>query len=72
MPNLLSVLDLLPNGGGNGRAFESLTPEAMLEFNKVTPDAPDVQYFSFGASYHPGLIDTWKSVPCALVVSPSS
>ena len=60
MPNFLSLLDMLPNGGGDGQAFESLTPEAMALFNEQTPDAPDVQYFSFGANYHPGLIDTFK------------
>ncbi|KAJ6627108.1 hypothetical protein B0H10DRAFT_1995463 [Mycena sp. CBHHK59/15] len=42
MPSVLSLLDLLPNGGGDGAAFESLT------------------YFSWGATYEPGLIDTWK------------
>lgn len=60
MPQFLQFLDLLPNGGGDGKAFRSLTPEAMSQFNEETPDAPGVQYFSFGASYSPGLIDTFK------------
>lgn len=60
MPQFLQFLDLLPNGGGDGKAFESLTTEAMAKFNEETPDAPDVKYFSFGASYHPGLIDTFR------------
>ncbi|KAF8323154.1 alpha/beta-hydrolase [Clavulina sp. PMI_390] len=60
LPQFLQFLDLLPNGGGDGKAFESLTPEAMAQFNEETPDAPDVDYFSFGASYNPGLIDTFK------------
>jgi triacylglycerol lipase len=32
----------------------------IVKFNEETPDAQDVQYFSFGASYSPGLIDTFK------------
>ncbi|KAF7306756.1 hypothetical protein MIND_00467300 [Mycena indigotica] len=60
MPSVLSLLDLLPNGGGDGKAFQSLTLEAMRQFNEETPDVPDVRYFSWGATYQPGLIDTWK------------
>ncbi|KAJ6604471.1 alpha/beta-hydrolase [Mycena vulgaris] len=60
MPSVLSLLDLLPNGGGDGKAFECLTIESMRKFNVETPDAPGVQYFSWGATYDPGLIDTWK------------
>ncbi|KAN0124638.1 Alpha/Beta hydrolase fold [Lactarius tabidus] len=59
-PSFLSLLDMLPNGGGDGSAFSCLTPEAMREFNDLTPDVPDVKYFSWGAVYNPGLIDTWK------------
>ncbi|KAG6899126.1 hypothetical protein C0993_000503 [Termitomyces sp. T159_Od127] len=62
MPSILSLLDLLPNGGGDGKAFESLTIESMRQFNKDTPDVPGVRYFSWGAVYQPGLIDTWKCV----------
>ncbi len=32
----------------------------MREFNEQTPDVPEVKYFSWGAAYNPGLIDTWK------------
>ncbi|KDR85381.1 hypothetical protein GALMADRAFT_234224 [Galerina marginata CBS 339.88] len=60
MPSVLSLLDLLPNGGGDGKAFESLTIESMRKFNQETPDVPGVRYFSWGAVYEPGLIDTWK------------
>ncbi|KIM47829.1 hypothetical protein M413DRAFT_61915 [Hebeloma cylindrosporum] len=60
MPSVLSLLDLLPNGGGDGKAFECLTIESMRKFNEDTPDVEGVQYFSWGAVYEPGLIDTWK------------
>ncbi|KAL1951466.1 hypothetical protein VTO73DRAFT_615 [Trametes versicolor] len=60
MPSVLSLLELLPNGGGDGKAFEFLTVENMRRFNEDTPDVPGVQYFSWGAVYEPGLIDTWK------------
>ncbi|KAI0257059.1 Alpha/Beta hydrolase protein [Lactifluus subvellereus] len=59
-PSLLSLLDMLPNGGGDGSAFACLTPAAMREFNEQTPDVPGIKYFSWGAVYNPGLIDTWK------------
>ncbi|KAH9964254.1 Alpha/Beta hydrolase protein [Russula dissimulans] len=58
--SFLSLLDMLPNGGGDGSAFSCLTLEAMREFNEQTPDVPGVKYFSWGAVYNPGLIDTWK------------
>ncbi|KAF8203197.1 triacylglycerol lipase [Pholiota molesta] len=60
MPSVLSLLDLLPNGGGDGAAFECLTVESMRKFNEDCPDVPGVRYFSWGAVYEPGLIDTWK------------
>ncbi|KAF4573100.1 hypothetical protein EYR36_007610 [Pleurotus pulmonarius] len=60
MPSVLSLLDLLPNGGGDGKAFECLTIDAMRKFNEETPDVPGVKYFSWGATYNPGFIDTWK------------
>jgi triacylglycerol lipase len=59
-PSFLSFLDMLPNGGGDGSAFSCLTLQAMREFNEQTPDVPEVKYFSWGAVYNPGLIDTWK------------
>lgn len=60
LPQVLALLDLLPNGGGDGKAFEFLTVENMKKFNENTPDIKGVQYFSYGAEYDPGLIDTWK------------
>ena len=62
MPSVLSLLDMLPNGGGDGKAFESLTLDSMRKFNEETPDAPDVQYFSWGAEVTPSLLDAFKSV----------
>ena len=60
LPQVLFLLDLLPNGGGDGKAFEFLTRESMHNFNQQTPDMEGVKYFSWGAVYDPGLIDTWK------------
>lgn len=60
MPSVLSLIDLLPNGGGDGKAFESLTLESMRAFNEDTPDVEEIKYYSWGAWYEPGLIDTWK------------
>ncbi|KAH7914796.1 Alpha/Beta hydrolase protein [Hygrophoropsis aurantiaca] len=60
MPSVISLLDLLPNGGGDGKAFECLTIDSMRAFNEETPDVDGVRYFSWGATYEPGLIDTWK------------
>lgn len=60
MPSVLFLLDLLPNGGGDGKAFECLTIERMRTFNEQTPDVEGVKYYSWGAWYEPGLIDTWK------------
>jgi len=51
---------MLPNGGGDGKAFEFLTTENMKKFNEGTPDVEGVRYFSYGAEYEPGLIDTWR------------
>ena len=34
----------------------------MKHFNENTPDVEGVRYFSWGAEYEPGLIDTWKRV----------
>lgn len=51
MPSIMSLIDMLPNGGGDGKAFESLTLESMRDFNKDTPDVDGVQYFSWGADY---------------------
>lgn len=60
LPSVLALLELLPNGGGDGKAFECLTLDSMRQFNEETPDVEGVRYFSWGACYEPGLIDTWK------------
>ncbi|KAF9270028.1 alpha/beta-hydrolase [Marasmius fiardii PR-910] len=60
MSSFVQLLDLLPNGGGDGTAFECLTVESMRKFNEEVPDVEGVKYFSWGAVYEPGLIDTWK------------
>jgi hypothetical protein len=72
MPQVLSLLDLLPNGGGDGKAFEFLTTENMKKFNEETPDVEGVQYFSYGATYDPGLIDTWRCVRPTVTPPPST
>jgi len=59
----------LPNGGGDGKAFECLTVTNMKEFNQHTPDVDGVKYFSWGAVYEPGYIDTWKYVNSSLSIS---
>lgn len=60
MPTMLAFLDLLPNGGGDGQAFVALTLDNMKKFNEETPDAPGVQYFSWGAEFEPGLLDPFR------------
>ncbi|KAH7106731.1 Alpha/Beta hydrolase protein [Auriculariales sp. MPI-PUGE-AT-0066] len=60
IPSVLSWLDMLPIGGGDGAAFSSLTPENMRQFNELVLDAPGVQYFSWGAIAEPGFLDAFK------------
>ncbi|EPQ60479.1 alpha/beta-hydrolase, partial [Gloeophyllum trabeum ATCC 11539] len=63
LPSVLGLLDMLPVSlplRGDGKAFEFLTMENMRKFNEMTPDVPGVKYFSWGAVYEPGFIDTWK------------
>ena len=55
-----TLLEKLPIGGGDGKAFEGLTLEAMARFNEETPDVEGVKYFSWGAKFDPGLLDTFK------------
>jgi len=44
----------------------------MKKFNQQTPDVDGIKYFSWGAVYEPGLIDTWKYVKSFLPVPSSS
>jgi triacylglycerol lipase len=62
IPTLVSFLDYLPNGGGDGKAFEGLTLESMKKFNEEVTDVEGVQYFSWGATCSPGLVDAFKLV----------
>jgi triacylglycerol lipase len=60
---MLAFIDMLPNGGGDGKAFEALTAESMAKFNNETPDVPGVEYFSWGAQCTPGVLDPfWYEV----------
>lgn len=61
LPQLLGVLDAmkLPHSG-DGSAFVALGTRAMAEFNAEVVDDPHVKYFSWGASYDPGLFDTFR------------
>lgn len=61
LPSLLSLLETLrlPQSG-DGSAFASLGTKSMKEFNAQVVDQPDVQYFSWGAAFDPGLLDTFK------------
>lgn len=49
----------LPNSG-DGAAFQALGTRAMKVFNTEVVDDPDVKYYSWGASFHPGLLDTFR------------
>lgn len=68
IPAVISLLDLLPNGGGSGQAFESLTLTSMKSFNESTPDDRDIKYFSWGAVAQPGLLDPFRYVPFLLTL----
>ncbi|KAF8604045.1 alpha/beta-hydrolase [Ceratobasidium sp. AG-I] len=59
LPGFVSLMDKLPIGGGDGKAFESLTLESMRKFNEETPDDPDVHYFSWGSKFEPGILDAF-------------
>lgn len=41
----------------------------MKKFNEETPDAPGVQYFSWGAEFEPGLLDPFRYVLRTVVFS---
>lgn len=57
IPGFVSLMEKLPIGGGDGKAFESLTLDSMRKFNEETPDDPNVHYFSWGAKFEPGVLD---------------
>lgn len=49
----------LPDSG-DGSAFNALVTRSMKEFNAEIVNDDDVKYFSWGASYEPGLLDTFR------------
>ncbi len=49
----------LPDAG-DGTAFNALGTRSMKEFNAQVVDDDDVKYFSWRASYEPGLLDTFR------------
>ncbi|CAE6352589.1 unnamed protein product [Rhizoctonia solani] len=57
IPGFVSLMEKLPIGGGDGKAFESLTLDSMRRFNEETPDDPNVHYFSWGSKFEPGVLD---------------
>lgn len=61
LPLWIALLDTLkfPNSG-DGSAFESLGTEAMIKFNEQVSDDPTVKYYSWGATFNPGLLDTFR------------
>lgn len=68
LPAMVAVLNKLPIGGdGDGQGFVSLTTKNMEKFNEETPDAPGVQYFSWGAEFEPGLLDLYR-IPHSIIL----
>lgn len=61
LPQLLGMMESLnlPNSG-DGSAFAALGTRAMRVFNTEVADDPNVQYYSWGASCDPGLLDTFR------------
>ncbi|OXG46103.1 triacylglycerol lipase [Cryptococcus neoformans] len=61
LPSLLGLLETmrLPQSG-DGSAFSALGTNSMKEFNTEVVDSEDVKYYSWGASFNPGLLDTFK------------
>lgn len=61
LPSLLGLIETLrlPQSG-DGSAFNALETRAMKEFNADVLDRDDVKYFSWGASFDPGLLDTFR------------
>ncbi len=61
LPQWLSVIDTLKLPiGGDGGAFEGLGTKFVKKFNEEVPDDPSVKYYSWGACYEPGLLDTFR------------
>lgn len=61
LPSLLSLLEAmrLPQSG-DGSAFNALGTKSMRIFNSEVLDREDVKYYSWGASFDPGLLDTFR------------
>ncbi|WOO78979.1 Lipase 2 [Vanrija pseudolonga] len=61
LPQLIGMMESLqlPNQG-DGAAFAALRTNAMKEFNTQVVDDPNVMYYSWGASFEPGLFDTFR------------
>jgi triacylglycerol lipase len=62
LPQLLGMMEAmrLPETSGDGTALAALGTRAMAEFNMQIVDDPDVKYYSWGASFEPGLLDTFR------------
>lgn len=58
IPAFRGFMNMFPSGDGDGQAFASLTTTNMRTFNACTPDVPGVRYFSYGAHFTPGVLDT--------------
>ena len=61
LPSLIALMNTLrlPDSG-DGSAFNALGTRSMKEFNAEVVDDEDVQYYSWGASFEPGLLDTFR------------
>jgi triacylglycerol lipase len=57
---MISHLDTMVDGFGNGEGFACLTSKSMDQFNSMTPDAPGVKYFSWGAAFNPWCLAVLK------------
>ncbi|ORX36325.1 Alpha/Beta hydrolase protein [Kockovaella imperatae] len=61
LPSLLAVVEALKlPAGGDGSAFNALGTKSMAQFNSEVLDSPQVKYYSWGASFDPGLLDTFR------------
>lgn len=59
VPALLQILEKLGIPGG-GAAFEDLTTHRMKIFNENNPDDERVKYYSYGASFRPGILSSFR------------